>query len=121
MIAYGLWEFKGLVGERLVEKEESKLLRDKGGWRTFAAMVGTLALLDLAGDATEILILLFMAKYSDALLVFAGSCVGLVSATAFETALGNRLGRLLTQRRIRYVSIVVFLTLGSSVIIFNAL
>jgi putative Ca2+/H+ antiporter (TMEM165/GDT1 family) len=121
MIAYGLWEFKGLVGERLVEKEESKLLGDKGGWRTFAAMVGALALLDLAGDATEILIVLFMAQYSDALLVFAGSCVGLVSATAFETALGNRLGRLLTPQRIRYVSIVVFLALGSSVIIFNAL
>lgn len=120
MIAYGLWEVRGLVGQRLVEKEGSKLLSDKGGWRTFAAMVGALALLDLAGDATEILIVFFMAQYSDALLVFAGSCVGLVAATAFETALGNRLGRLLTPQRIRYVSIVVFLTLGTSITIFNA-
>lgn len=120
MIAYGLWEVKGLVGQRLIEKEESRLLRNNGGWRTFAAMVGTLALLDLAGDATEILIVLFMAQYSDALLVFAGSCVGLVTATAFETALGNRLGRLLTPQRIRYGSIVVFLALGTSIIIFNA-
>ena len=120
MIAYGIWEVKGLAGRRPIEKEDSKLLSDKGVWRTFAAMVGALALLDLAGDATEILIVFFMAQYSDVLLVFGGSCVGLVTATAFETALGNRLGRLLTPLRIRYVSIAVFLTLGTSIIIFNA-
>ncbi|MDA4121517.1 MAG: TMEM165/GDT1 family protein, partial [Thaumarchaeota archaeon] len=121
MIAYGLWEARGLVGQRLVEEESSKLQSRSGGWKAFFVMVGSLALLDLAGDATEILTILFVAHYANAPLVFAASCVGLVSATAIETALGSRLGRLLTPKRLRYIAIVVFLGIGASVILLNAI
>jgi putative Ca2+/H+ antiporter (TMEM165/GDT1 family) len=121
MIAYGLWEARGLVGLRLVEEESSKLQRQSGGWKAFFVIVGSLALLDLAGDATEILTILFVAHYANAALVFAASCVGLISATALEAALGSRLGRLLTPKRLRYIAVVVFLGIGTSVILLNAI
>jgi putative Ca2+/H+ antiporter (TMEM165/GDT1 family) len=120
MIAYGLWEARGLVELRLVEEESSKLQRQSRGWRAFFVMVGSLALLDLAGDATEILTIIFVAHYANAPLVFAATCVGLVSATAIEAALGSRLRRLLTPKRFRYIAIVVFLGIGTSVILMNA-
>jgi putative Ca2+/H+ antiporter (TMEM165/GDT1 family) len=77
--------------------------------------------LDLAGDATEIFTIVFVAQYSDAALVFPGACVGLIAATVVETALGNRLGRVLTPRRVRFVSVAVFLLLGSSILVTNLL
>ena len=117
MISYGLWEARGLLGLGMVTREEQKLESRRVGWRVFLGMVGTLALLDIAGDATEILTIVLVAQYSDALLVFTATCTGLIAATAMETALGNRLGRLLTPHRLRYVSIVVFLSLGVGIII----
>ncbi len=117
MIAYGLWEAKGLVGQGLVEKEERGVGMKAPGWKVFFSMVAALALLDIAGDATEVLTIVFVAQYSDALLVFTAACTGLILATALETALGNRLGKLLTPARIRYVSVVVFLTLGAFIIL----
>ncbi len=117
MIVYGLWQASGLVGQKAIEQEESKLERARDGWKAFLAMVAALVLLDLAGDATEILTIVFVAQYSDALLVFTACCVGLIAATAFETALGNRLGRVLTPSRIRYASMVVFLLLGAYIIL----
>ena len=120
MLAYGLWEARGLVGSRAVEEEESVIERQTGAWRTFLTMVAALALLDIAGDATEILTFVFVAHYQDPLLVFAGAASALVCATAVETSLGNRLGRLLTPRRLRYLSTAVFLALGVSIILLNA-
>ena len=119
MIAYGIYEARGLVGIKVVEAEESRLERTKGGWRAFVAMVTALALLDLAGDATEILTIVFLAHYSDVYLVFFGCCAGLISATALESALGNRLGRLLTPKRIRYGSVIIFLALGTAIILLS--
>jgi putative Ca2+/H+ antiporter (TMEM165/GDT1 family) len=117
MVAYGLWEARGFVGQRLVEREERETGAKDGGWRVFLSMVGALALLDIAGDATELLTIVFVAQYSDALLVFAAACTGLIVATAAETALGSRLGRMLTPVRIRYVSVAVFLALGAFIIL----
>ena len=116
MIAYGLWEVRGVVGQKAIEKEEKKLESSGTGWRPFLTMVGALALLDLAGDATMVLTIVFMAHYSDAPLVFSATCVGLVGAVAVETALGNRIGRFLTPMRLRYLSVVVFITLGVFII-----
>ncbi len=116
MIAYAAWEARGLVGERAVEAEESRIERAGSAWRVFLTMIAALALLDLAGDATEVLTIVFVARYSDALLVFGGAVTGLVAATAVETTLGNRLGRILTPRRLRYLSIAVFLALGIAII-----
>ena len=117
MIGYGLWQARGLVGRKVTEEGRSKLENTRNGWKAFLGMVGALVLLDLAGDATEILTIVLVAQYSDALLVFAACCTGLIAATAFETALGNRLGRVLTPTRIRYASMVIFLLLGIYIII----
>ena len=121
MLVYGLWEAKGLVGQNTVTLEEKRLEKARDGLRAFLLMVGALALLDLAGDATEILTIVLIAQYSNALLVFSAACTGLVAATAVETALGNRLGRILTARRVRFVSMAVFLILGSAILLASLL
>lgn len=120
MIAYGIWEARGLVGQHAVEQEESRISRAGTTLRVFATMVASLALLDLAGDATEVLTIVFVAHYANPLLVFSGVCTGLLSATAVETTLGNRLGRLLTPRRLRIGSSAVFLALGASIILLSS-
>jgi putative Ca2+/H+ antiporter (TMEM165/GDT1 family) len=117
MIGYGLWEARGVVGLGVVDKEEKSLERRLDGWKAFFSIVAALALLDIAGDATEVLTIVLVAQYSNALLVFSASCVGLIAATAFETALGNKLGAMLTPKRIRYASMVVFLALGTFIIV----
>ena len=117
MIGYGLWEARGVDSRGEVEKEERSLERRFGGWMTFFSIVAGVALLDIAGDATEVLTIVLAARYSNPILVFSAACTGLVSAAAFETALGNRLGRMLTPQRVRYVSMVVFLVLGTFIII----
>ncbi|MDG7007099.1 MAG: TMEM165/GDT1 family protein [Nitrososphaerota archaeon] len=119
MIAYGLWEARALVGLREVEEQEARVERTGNSLRAFFALVAALVLLDIAGDATEVLTIVFVARYADPLLVFLGACTGLFSAAALETALGNRLGRVLTPERLRYVSAAVFLTLGVFIIAFS--
>jgi putative Ca2+/H+ antiporter (TMEM165/GDT1 family) len=118
MVGYALWEYsRGAREAEEVERREKGLLERKSlGWMAFAAAVASLMVLDLAGDATELLIVVFVAQYQEILLVFVASVVGLVAATAVETILGNRLGGLLSTRRIRYLSVVVFLVIGSVVI-----
>jgi putative Ca2+/H+ antiporter (TMEM165/GDT1 family) len=119
MIAYGLWEARGLVGKEEVEELESKIRRAGSGLRLFLSMITSLIVLDIAGDATEILTIIFVAQYANPFLVFAGTCTGLIAATALETALGNRLGGLLSPRRIRYFSVLVFVFLGAAIILLN--
>ena len=117
MVAYGVWQARGLVGQKVVEEEESRIQKAGSQWRVFLTMVAALALLDLAGDATEVLTIVFVARYSNVALVFSGVLTGLVAATAVETSLGNRLGRYLTPNRLRYISAVVFLALGVFIIL----
>jgi Ca2+/H+ antiporter, TMEM165/GDT1 family len=117
MIGYGVWELRGVLEARGVEEGESRIERERSPWRMFGVMVGTLALLDIAGDATEVLTMVFVAQYANPALVFVAALVGLISATGVETLVGNRLGHLLTPRRIRYGSAAVFLLLGAAVII----
>jgi putative Ca2+/H+ antiporter (TMEM165/GDT1 family) len=119
MIGYALWEARGLVGVREVERQGSRVEKTGSPLKAFVALVGALILLDVAGDATEILTIVLVARYENPLLVFSGACVGLISAAAIETALGNRFGRLLTPARIRIVSIGVFLFLGVAIILTN--
>lgn len=120
MVAYGAWEARGLIGAGAVEEEESRILKAGSRWSVFITMVGALALLDLAGDATEVLTIVFVARYSNLLLVFSGVITGLLAATALETALGNRLAKVLTPRRLRYVSAAVFLVLGASILLLSS-
>lgn len=117
MVAYALWEARGLVGAGEVAKEEARVGKTARPWRAFLALVAALALLDIAGDATEVLTIVFVARYADPLLVFLGAWAGLACASAVETALGNRLGKVLTPGRLRYVSVAVFLALGAYIIL----
>jgi putative Ca2+/H+ antiporter (TMEM165/GDT1 family) len=117
MLAYGLWEARGLVGKGAVDREESRIKKSGSSWKLFLTLLGSLIVLDLAGDATEILTIIFVAQYENALLVFFAVCLGLVAATAVETALGNRLGRILTPSRIRFGSMLVFLVLGVAIVL----
>jgi putative Ca2+/H+ antiporter (TMEM165/GDT1 family) len=117
MVGYGASEARHLFRKAPAEEAESRSPGGGAGWKGFLAMAGALALLDLAGDATEVLIILFLAQYGLPLLVFSASCVGLITATAVETAVGNTLARILTPRRLLYFSAGVFLIVGSYVIV----
>ena len=119
MLAYAVWEYYGFSKERQVDKREEKLLgrRGRGVWSILIPAVLTLIALDLAGDATELVTIVFLARFENALVVFSGAVIGLVAAVAVETALGNRLGKVLSPRRIKYVSIAVFTVIGVTVIV----
>jgi putative Ca2+/H+ antiporter (TMEM165/GDT1 family) len=127
MIGYGLWEFFKVSKE----KQEKEFARDRNRLlayssrrnlvSAFAGMVCMLAILDLAGDATEILTIVFVARFGNAFLVFVGALTGLVAATGVETAIGNRLSKVLSLARIRLFSLVVFLIVGCTLIITTAL
>jgi len=120
MLAYAGLEFYRLSREeRRVDKREEKLLERsaRGAWSIFLPAVLTLVILDLAGDATELVTIVLLARFEDALLVFSGAVIGLVAAVAVETALGSRLGRALSPKRIRYLSIAVFTVIGVTVIV----
>ncbi len=124
MLAYAVWEYYRFSREEHeVDEREEKLLerRGRGAWSIFIPAVLTLIALDLAGDATELVTIVFLARFEDALVVFSGAVVGLVAAVAVETALGNRLGKVLSRRRIRYLSIVVFTVIGVTVMVTSLL
>jgi putative Ca2+/H+ antiporter (TMEM165/GDT1 family) len=119
MLAYALWELRGVIGIGEVEKTEGRLLKRTNGLggRAFLSVIGALAALDLAGDATELLIIVFVAHFRDPLLVFVSASTALIAATALETIVGNKMGAILSPQRIRYVSIGIFLILGISIIL----
>ena len=119
MLAYGLWEARSLVGLREVQEQEEKVEKTGSSWKAFLALVAALSLLDIAGDATMVLTIVFVAHYADPLLVFFGACAGLFSAATVETALGSRIGKFLTPDRLRYLSVAVFLTIGALIIVFT--
>jgi Ca2+/H+ antiporter, TMEM165/GDT1 family len=119
MIAYAFLEFyRFSAEERQVDEREERLMARSaaGAWAIFLPAVATLIVLDLAGDATELVTIVLLARFGEVLVVFSGAVVGLVAAVAVETTLGNRLGKVLSRERIRYLSVVVFLLIGSVVI-----
>ena len=121
MLGYGLWEARGLIGEKEVEKQESRIARSGSQWRVFLTLVASLALLDLAGDATEVLTVVLVANYGSPIFVFSSVCVGLFSAAAVEATLGSKLGKLLTPRRLQVGSAVIFILLGLFITFFGSL
>jgi len=120
MIGYGLWEARGLIGKEAVGRQESRIASAASSWRLFFVLVGSLALLDLAGDATEVLTLVLVAQYTAPLYVFSAVWLGLVSAAGVETVLGNKLGKLLTPRRLQVGSAAIFVLLGLAIILLDA-
>jgi putative Ca2+/H+ antiporter (TMEM165/GDT1 family) len=120
MLAYATLEYvRGLRIEGSLEKREERLVKNLGRKEVYAflGILASLIILDLAGDATELITIVFVAQFRDALLVFVGAVVALVAASALETALGSRLGRFLSAKNIRKLSIVVFLLIGSIIIL----
>lgn len=117
MISFAIVEY--LRGED-DEEDEKKLLNrtlKKTNWSIFLGAVSLLMLLDLAGDATEVLTIVYVAKFSNALLVFLGAVAALVSASALETMLGRKLGKILSASKIRILSLVVFFLIGSYIVV----
>jgi len=121
MIAYGAWGFlktKKNGNDELSRAERKLSINHLRSPRViFLSAVSFLVLLDLAGDATEILTIVFVARYQNPLLVFVGAVCALIAATALETLIGNRLSKLLTPERIRIFSFLVFLIIGIGAIL----
>ena len=123
MIGYGFWEFLRGSEKELAEEEEKLLARTslKSMWPAFLAVVSMLALLDLAGDATEVLIIVFIAHFRNVVLVFVSALIALIAANALETAVGNRLRNHLSLKKLRLFSLLVFTTIGTTIIIITVL
>jgi putative Ca2+/H+ antiporter (TMEM165/GDT1 family) len=120
MIGYAALEYlRGLRAEKNPEKKAEKFSKNFGKREAYAFMgiLVSLIVLDLAGDGTELVTIVFVAQFGNALLVFAGAVAALVAASAVEAALGSRLSKLLSAKKIRYVSVVVFLIIGSVIIL----
>jgi Ca2+/H+ antiporter, TMEM165/GDT1 family len=117
MIAFALWQY---VSTKEEENEEKKLIertKRTTAWSIFLGAVSLLIILDLAGDATEILTIVLVARFSNALLVFLGAVLALVTASGVETILGSHLKRFLSPKRLRILSLLVFLVIGSLIIV----
>jgi putative Ca2+/H+ antiporter (TMEM165/GDT1 family) len=123
MIGYGLWQFLKVSEKELAKEEEKLLIRisTKSMWPAFVTAVSMLALLDLAGDATEVLIIVFVAHFNNVILVFASALIALIAATALETAVGNRLRNHLSLKRLRLFSLLVFTIIGTTILVTTAL
>lgn len=120
MLGYALVEYlRGLSVEEKTEKRDDRLVKNlgRGAVYAFLGIAASLILLDLAGDATELLTVVFVAQYANLLLVFAAAGSGLVAASAVETVLGNRLGRVLSSKNVRLASILIFVVIGSVIIV----
>ena len=117
MIGFGIW---GYIRKDSDDKEEKRLLsrtRKNSEWSVFLGAISLLILLDLAGDATEVLTIVYVAKFSNALLVFLGAVLALVLASAVETVLGQKLGKILSVKNIKLLSLVVFLVIGTLIVV----
>jgi putative Ca2+/H+ antiporter (TMEM165/GDT1 family) len=124
MISYGLWTLFKSSEEEKSEIEKSRVLSSSTKENMLVAFLSTiamLALLDLAGDATEILTIIFLAQIQDLFIVFIGALVALISATAVETFLGGQIAKILSPRRLRIFSVLVFLSIGTVTIITSIL
>jgi putative Ca2+/H+ antiporter (TMEM165/GDT1 family) len=118
MIGYGLHEyFEVAEEEKKIENKIDRPSKQKSTLQLFLGVVSMLAVLDIAGDATEILTIVFVGHYGSPLLVFVSCVVALVSASAVETVIGNRLRKFLTPKNIRYFSLVVFLVIGTILLV----
>jgi putative Ca2+/H+ antiporter (TMEM165/GDT1 family) len=120
MLAYAVLEYlRGLRIEESAEQKEQRFVKTLGRKELFAfiGIIGSLIILDLAGDGTELVTVIFVAQFRNSLLVFIGAVIALVAASAVETTLGNRIGKFLSGKAIRRLSVVLFLIIGSIIIL----
>ncbi len=116
MLAFAVLQYVS-TGDGSEEKKLLKRTKMTGALSVFLGAVALLILLDLAGDATEVLTIVFVARFSNALLVFLGAVLALVAASAVETILGSKLKTYLSAKRLRLLSLVVLLVIGSLIIL----
>ena len=121
MISYAVYQYlrtSQAQEKKEIEEEEEKIAKSKNRAfiRFFLGIISMLVVLDLAGDATEVLTVVFVARYQNLLLVFISCVVALTSASLVETIIGNRLGKLFSIDKIRIFSLIVFLMIGSVVV-----
>jgi putative Ca2+/H+ antiporter (TMEM165/GDT1 family) len=120
MIGYGIWSFLKTNQEKDEITAAQRKLSAKGSTgltSMFLSIVAMLVLLDLAGDATELLTILFVARFQDPLMVFTAAVAALIAATAVETTIGSTMSKILSTHRIRIFSLAVFLIIGTSAIL----
>ena len=120
MICYGVWSFfHAKSDEEEMTGMEMKLSAKatNGMTSVFLSALGLLLLLDLAGDPTEVLTILFVTRFGDAFLVIIATVIALIAATAVETTIGNRLSRILSATRIRVFSSLLFLVIGTTAVL----
>jgi len=117
MIAFAIWQYVSTGEEASEEKKLLERTTRKTIWSVFFGAVSMLILLDLAGDATEVLTIVYVARFSNVLVVFSGAVLALVAASAVETVLGSRLKRYLSAKRLRLFSLFLFLVIGSYIIL----
>lgn len=98
-------------GQRILDR------KTPNAWEVFLPAVATLVALDLAGDATELVTVVLLARFQVALAVFVGAVLGLVCAVAVETALGNRLAKVLSPSHVRHLSVAVFVVIGVVILV----
>jgi putative Ca2+/H+ antiporter (TMEM165/GDT1 family) len=122
MIGYAIYQYLTTSrekAEKQISEEERRIEargKNRAFLRLFLSMISMLAILDLAGDVTEVLTIVFVARFQNVLLVFISCVVALSAASAVETVIGNRLGKLLSFERLRFFSLLVFLIIGVLVI-----
>jgi putative Ca2+/H+ antiporter (TMEM165/GDT1 family) len=117
MIGFAVWEYRSSREEPSEEKKLLERTKKSNTWSIFLGAVSMLILLDLAGDATEVLTIVFVARFSNTPLVFLGAVLALVAASAVETVLGNNLKKYLSAKRLGLLSLVVFLVIGLYIIL----
>jgi putative Ca2+/H+ antiporter (TMEM165/GDT1 family) len=117
MIGFALWQYFSTKEEASEEKKLLDKTKRSNVWSIFLGAVSMLILLDLAGDATEVLTIIYVARFSNVLLVFFGAVLALIAASAVETILGSRLKRFLSVQRLRIVSLLIFLIIGAYIIL----
>jgi putative Ca2+/H+ antiporter (TMEM165/GDT1 family) len=124
MIFYAIYQYEKTRNKEQQEKEikeeekriEERKKRSKAFFKLFLGIISMLVVLDLAGDATEVLTIVFVAHFQNILLVFISCIVALTAASAAETIIGNQLGKFLSFERIRIFSLFIFLVIGAVVI-----
>lgn len=117
MIVYAAYEYFRSSKEE-IHREEERLERNKQKSliRFLLSIISMLVLLDLAGDATEVLTIVFVAHFQNVLLVFVSCWIALIVASAIETIVGNRLGKLFSFEKIRLFSLAIFVLIGTIII-----
>jgi putative Ca2+/H+ antiporter (TMEM165/GDT1 family) len=117
MIGYGLWEYFHKEGEAEEERKLMERTAHMSDWSIFFGALSLLIVLDLAGDSTEVLTIVYVAKFANALLVFLGAVLALVSASALETFLGGKLGKVISTSKVKRLSLIVFVIIGTVVLL----